>query len=168
MSDLWSTPQALFDKLHAEFNFELDVCALPENKKCPVFFSPAQDGLSQEWETSNQWERSIWMNPPYGREIEKWMAKAYDTSRMGYTVVCLIPNRSNAPWWHDYVMKAHEIRFVKHKVAFDVPQTVEYEKQDPGVPFWGSVIVVFRGSILPDFIECKVSTYMQPRHEVSL
>lgn len=155
MSDLWATPQALFDKLDNEFTFRLDVCALPENAKCDQFFTPEQDGLSQFWETENQLTSSIWMNPPYGREIEKWMKKAYETSLNGYEVVALIPNRSNAPWWHEYVMKAREIRFIKHKVSF--------EGEAEGAPFWGSVIAIFGPG--KNFGPTRVSTYLQPKHE---
>src|ERR1041384_6738974 len=48
-TDLWATPQSLFDELNAEFGFTLDVCALPENAKCAAFFTPEIDGLAQEW-----------------------------------------------------------------------------------------------------------------------
>ena len=60
-TDIWATPQDFFDKLNAVFKFDLDVCALPENAKCERFFSPADDGLKQEW------TGTCWMNPPYGR-----------------------------------------------------------------------------------------------------
>jgi len=33
-TDLWETPQLLFDQLNEEFNFDIDVCALAENAKC--------------------------------------------------------------------------------------------------------------------------------------
>ena len=68
-TDLWATPQEFFDELDNEFHFETDVCALPENAKCKRYFTPQQDGLSQEW------VGVCWMNPPYGREISKWMKK---------------------------------------------------------------------------------------------
>jgi phage N-6-adenine-methyltransferase len=153
MSDEWATPQVLFDKLDAEFCFRLDVCATDENAKCAIYWTKEDNGLEQSWTASA--EGSVWMNPPYGREIEKWMNKAYETSLAGDTVVALIPNRSNAPWWHEYVMKANEIRFIKHKVSF--------EGEAEGVPFWGSVIAVFRpfGSYRPPL----VTTYLQPKHE---
>jgi phage N-6-adenine-methyltransferase len=128
---VWSTPQKLFDKLDAEFGFTLDVCATRDNHKCPAYFSPDKNGLNQPWHSA-----TCWMNPPYGYGISAWMKKAWDSSLLGATVVALIPNRSNAPWWHDYVMHAHEIRFVRKKVPF-----VGTKK---GVPFWGSCIVVFR------------------------
>ena len=48
-TDMWSTPQDFFDKLDAEFHFNLDVCATPENAKCSRFFTKEQDGLKQSW-----------------------------------------------------------------------------------------------------------------------
>lgn len=48
-TDLWATPQDFFDKLNQEFDFTLDVCALPENAKCEKYYSPEIDGLSQQW-----------------------------------------------------------------------------------------------------------------------
>jgi DNA N-6-adenine-methyltransferase (Dam) len=48
-ADLWSTPQDFFNRLDAEFHFTLDACAIVENAKCDRYFTPAQDGLQQEW-----------------------------------------------------------------------------------------------------------------------
>ena len=43
------TPEYLFKRLSAIFNFTLDVCALPENAKCKAFYTPDDDGLSNPW-----------------------------------------------------------------------------------------------------------------------
>jgi phage N-6-adenine-methyltransferase len=94
---IWETPQPFFDRLHTEFAFDLDVCALPINAKCPRFFTPEIDGLAQEW------TGVCWMNPPYGREIREWIRKAYESAQSGATVVCLIPARTDSAWWHTYV-----------------------------------------------------------------
>lgn len=48
-TDQWATPQSFFDKLNSEFNFDLDTCAIPENAKCDRYFTPQDDGLSQDW-----------------------------------------------------------------------------------------------------------------------
>ncbi|MBM7592275.1 DNA N-6-adenine-methyltransferase [Brevibacillus fulvus] len=110
-TDLWETPQDFFDKLNEEFGFELDVCALPENAKCERYFTPDTNGLAQEW------TGVCWMNPPYGRQIGKWVQKAYESSLKGATVVCLVPARTDARWWHDYCMKG-EIRLVRGRLKF--------------------------------------------------
>lgn len=131
-TDLWSTPQDLFDSLDIEFEFTLDVCASAVNAKCPKFFTVDDDGLSKEW-TGN-----CWMNPPYGREIGKWMRKAYESSLAGATVVCLIPSRTDTAWWHDFVMKASEIRYVRGRLKFGGVKG--------SAPF-ASSIVVFRPKV---------------------
>ena len=73
----YETPQDLFDRLHAEFNFNLDVCALENTAKCKTYFTPEIDGLKQDW------IGTCWMNPPYGREIGIWLKKAYEESLNG-------------------------------------------------------------------------------------
>lgn len=109
----WETPQDLFDRLHQEHKFTLDVCALPENSKCTDFFDPEIDGLAQEW------SGVCWMNPPYGREIKKWIQKAFESVESGdcERVVCLLPARTDTAWWHDYVMKG-EIEFIRGRLKF--------------------------------------------------
>lgn len=111
-TDMWETPQHVFDELNQEFRFDVDVCATKENAKCATFFSPEMDGLKQEW------EGTCWMNPPYGRQIHLWVKKAYESSlKNGVTVVCLLPARTDTKWWHDYCMEG-EIRFIKGRLKF--------------------------------------------------
>ena len=76
-TDMWATPQRFFDELDREFHFELDVCATPENAKCRRFYTKEQDGLAQPW------TGQVWCNPPYGREIGKWVKKAFETAAGG-------------------------------------------------------------------------------------
>lgn len=45
----WSAPQDPFKTLDAEFSFELDVCATPENAKCLRYYPRREDGLAQPW-----------------------------------------------------------------------------------------------------------------------
>lgn len=108
-TDLWGTPQDLFDKLDAEFHFDLDVCAMPENAKCEQYYTPEQDGLVQEW------TGTCWCNPPYGRQIGKWVKKA---SECGTTVVMLIPARTDTKWFHDYIYGKAEVRFLRGRIKF--------------------------------------------------
>ena len=127
----WATPQELFDRLNAQYHFETDVCATAENAKCGKFYTKEQDGLKQEW-------RGVcWMNPPYGKEIGKWMEKAYTESRTaGATVVCLVPARTDTAWWHDYAMKGN-ITFLRGRLKFGGCKN--------NAPF-PSAIVVFDGN----------------------
>lgn len=112
-TDLWATPQDFFDKLNEEFNFTVDVCATKENAKCALFYTKEQDGLKQKW------EGVIWCNPPYGREIGKWVSKAFYSSKLNNsTIVMLLPARTDTKWFHDYIYGKSEIRFIKGRLKF--------------------------------------------------
>lgn len=130
--DAWSTPQDLFDALDAEFHFTLDPCASHNTAKCTRYFTIEDDGLAQGW------DGVVFMNPPYGRKIGDWVAKAYQESRRGATVVCLIPARTDTAYWHDYVMRADEVRFIRGRLHFGG----EHERTAHNAPF-PSAIVVF-------------------------
>lgn len=131
-TDMWFTPQEFFDKLDQEFNFTLDVCAIPENAKCERFFTPEMNSLKQEW------TGVCWCNPPYGRELGKWVEKAYIASTYGTTVVMLIPARTDTQWFHKYIYNKEnvEIRFVKGRLKFG--------RQKNAAPF-PSMVVIFKG-----------------------
>jgi hypothetical protein len=77
------------------------------------------------------------MNPPYGRQIGKWIKKAYESAQGGATVVCLVPSRTDTAWWHDYCMKG-EIRFIRGRLYFKR----NGERSDAPFP---SAVVVFKG-----------------------
>ncbi len=124
----WETPQFLFDGLNAEFRFELDVCATEDNAKCNRYFGEQDDGLAQIW------EGVCWMNPPYGRQIERWMKKAFESAREGALVVCLVPARTDTRWWHKYAMRG-EIRYLRGRLRFGSSAN--------SAPF-PSAVVVFR------------------------
>ena len=108
----WYTPRDLFTKLNLEYNFTLDPCATPENALCSKYFTKDIDGLTQDWSKD-----IVFMNPPYGREIGKWIKKAYEESQKGAVVVCLIPSRTDTAYWHDYVMKG-KITFIRGRLKF--------------------------------------------------
>ena len=107
----WETPHEFFKKYDDIYHFNLDVCANENNNKCTRYFTKKEDGLKQKW------EGTCWMNPPYGREIYKWMEKAYLSSQEGATVVCLVPSRTDTQWWHDYAIKG-DIEFIKGRLKF--------------------------------------------------
>ena len=113
-TDNWATPQNFFDKLNAEFHFDLDVCADESNHKCDKYYTKEQDGLAMPW------KGIVWCNPPYGREIGQWVRKGLFASVSGATVVMLIPARTDTKWFHDYIYKRDnvEIRFVKGRLKF--------------------------------------------------
>lgn len=132
----WPTPAEFFEKCSERFGpFDLDVCATAENAKCSKFISPKEDSLSLPW------SGVCWMNPPYGRDIKLWVAKACKEVLEGRAerVVCLLPSRTDTKWWHEIVQPyASRIEFVKGRIKF------EGAKESAPFP---SVIVVFSRAI---------------------
>lgn len=112
-SNEWTTPKELFDMLDSEFGFTLDPCCTHESAKCDKYYTIDTDGLSQDWSKD-----VVFMNPPYGREIGKWVEKAYRECLNGAVVVCLIPSRTDTKYWHKYIFPNAEIRFMKGRICF--------------------------------------------------
>jgi phage N-6-adenine-methyltransferase len=108
----WETPQDFFATWDATFHFTLDVAAQPDNAKCPRYFTPEDDGLMQPW------EGVCWMNPPYGKTIGQWVAKAYESAQQGATVVCLLPARTDTKWWQRYCVSPAKVEFVSGRLTF--------------------------------------------------
>jgi len=128
----WATPYDLFDELNAEFGFTLDVCAEEWNAKCKRYFTIETNGLTSSWGNN-----ICFMNPPYGRNIKFWMQKAVEEWKLGATVVCLVPSRTDTAWWHDYSMQG-KIRFLRGRIKFVHPDGSTKD----AAPF-PSAIVVF-------------------------
>ncbi|MBQ1450880.1 MAG: adenine methyltransferase [Eggerthellaceae bacterium] len=123
----WSTPRDLFDELDAEFHFDLDVASTDENALCEKHYTKDDDGLS------NEWTGSVWCNPPYGREIGKWMRKAAESNWGGVTV-CLVPARTDTAWWHEWIVgHATEVRFIRGRLKFGGSES--------GAPFPSAIVV---------------------------
>lgn len=112
-TDNWATPLDFFQKIDEVFEFTTDVCASHDNHKCENYFTKGDDGLNKKW------EGVCWMNPPYGREISKWIEKAYVSGESGTTVVCLIPSRTDTAYMHKFIFShAKYVGFVKGRLKF--------------------------------------------------
>lgn len=107
----WSTPADLFKELNNIFHFDLDACADAHHAKCSRYFTKEQNALNQRW------EGTVFMNPPYGREIAAFMREAYEESVLGATVVCLVPSRTDMDWWHRYA-KRGQVIYLRGRLRF--------------------------------------------------
>lgn len=114
-TDEWATPKLFFEELNKEFGFTLDPCSTKENHKCKKYYTKDDNGLSKAWGGER-----VYCNPPYGREIIKWVEKAYLENKNNNTfVVMLLPARTDTKWFHNYIYKKHEIRFIKGRLKFN-------------------------------------------------
>jgi phage N-6-adenine-methyltransferase len=110
----WATPPEWFQYLDLEFGFTLDPCCHHETAKCKKHFTPEEDGLKQTWAGER-----VFMNPPYGRDLSRWMKKAYEEARNNDAlVVCFVPARVDTEWWHTCAAKG-EVRFPRGRVWFE-------------------------------------------------
>ena len=110
--DDWETPQKLLDELNKEFNFTVDVASSDNNYKVNKHYTIKENGL-----THNSNHERVWCTLPYGRTIEKWVEKAWNSSAL---VVMLLPVRTDTKWFHKYIYKKDivEIRFIKGRLKF--------------------------------------------------
>ena len=129
-TDEWETPQDLFDRLDEEFHFTLDVCSTDENAKCAKHYTKADDGLIRDWSGE-----TVWCNPPYGREMPKWVRKCFKHFSGGGTAVMLLPARTDTRVFHEYIYGKAEIRFLKGRLRFSNARV--------NAPF-PSMIVIYR------------------------
>lgn len=103
VSEEWITPPDLFNKLNEEFHFELDPCTNKDNPLHTKFYFTREDnGLEKSWQGS-----SIYINPPYNKEIPKWIEKT--VYELGVNpeinkVVMLLPSRTDTSWMHQYIL----------------------------------------------------------------
>lgn len=110
--DDWETPQDLFDKLNTEFHFTLDAAASDTNHKCEHYYTIEDNALQKDW------DRSTFVNPPYGKDLGKWVEKCFREAKKGNTVVMLVFARTDTKWFHDYVYHKAEIRFLRGRLKF--------------------------------------------------
>jgi phage N-6-adenine-methyltransferase len=129
----WATPPELFAALDARFGpFTLDPCATPDNAKCARYYTREQDGLAQPW------GGRVFVNPPYGREAGRWVARAWQAVAYGEAelAVLLLKAATETSWWHDYAGRG-EVEFLPGRVRFGGARD--------GAPF-PSAVVVFRNA----------------------
>lgn len=114
--DDWETPQQLFDALDAKWHFTLDPCSTHENAKCKHHYTSEEDGLAQSWAGE-----VVFCNPPYGRDMYKWVKKCHDEAANA-TVVMLIPARTDTRYFHDFIYKKPytEIEFFRGRLKYEV------------------------------------------------
>ena len=141
----WETPQDLFDQLDKQYHFTLDAASSDENAKCRKHFTKRDDSLTQNWGG-----HTVWLNPPYGRQIGRWVQKAFQESQKpNTTVVCLLPARTDTAWFHDYCVHGR-ISFIRGRVRFS--------GCDHNAPF-PSMVVVFDGKCPCDALQCATIAF---------
>jgi phage N-6-adenine-methyltransferase len=121
---------------------DLDPCSNLGEPNVPAahHFTSADDGLAHEW------IGRVYMNPPYGREIDAWIEKLCFEHAAGRTTaaIALLPARPDTQWF--YRLRDHLCCFVSGRLTFignddpaPFPSVVVYLGEDIGAfyhAFW--------------------------------
>jgi phage N-6-adenine-methyltransferase len=143
----WETPPEVMKAFHDVFGkFDLDPCAIDSTRKAAVCFREGVNGLDEAW-----WGK-VFVNPPYGRKwTQAWIRKCHEEVAEGRAdlVVALLASRTDTPGWHDHIMEATHVIFVRGRIRFVGAQH--------SAPF-PSVIVVWQKGLLgcPQYGKIKI------------
>lgn len=138
----WETPDELLElvrKVSPTGRIGLDPASCDGNPTgAEVYYTPTNDGLSLPWAGFGL----VYLNPPYGREIPYWIAKATGEHSTGAEIVALLPARTDTGWFNLVSSLADELCFLRGRLTFKgatapapFPSVVAY---------WGDRAKVFR------------------------
>ena len=136
----YGTPRKLYDELNNEFHFDLDPCTTTDNPlQTPYYYTKEHDGLKEPW------SRTVFVNPPYGKDTVKWIEKAWHEIHFAKTelVVMLLPARTDVKWFHTYIYNKPnvEVRFIRGRLRFITTMGINNTAPFP------SMLVIFRGNV---------------------
>lgn len=107
--DEWLTPPAMIKELGP---FDLDPCS-PIIRPWPTatkHYTREDDGLTKPW------RGYVWLNPPYGAETWKWLARLSDHDPGG---IALVFARTDTRGFHETVFgKASSVLFLRGRLRF--------------------------------------------------
>jgi DNA N-6-adenine-methyltransferase (Dam) len=74
------TPIDKYREWDKEFHFNTYPCTTSDNPlEAKYFYTKEQDGLNPK----NKWIPPVFINPPYGRELPKWVKRAAMEAQIG-------------------------------------------------------------------------------------
>lgn len=137
--DYWQTPPALFTALAAEFRFQLDAAASPENTLCCQYITEKENTLTTDWRQYMVSERGYaWLNPPYSN-ITPFVRKAAAEADLVGTVM-LVPADISVGWFAEALESVSEVRFITAgRIHFVNPVTGRTKAYNPK----GSMLLIW-------------------------
>jgi len=102
-TDTWLTPLELIQSLG---QFDIDPCGFPGHATAKKLICVPEDGLTCEW------KGRVWLNPPYGKQIGKWLNKLENHGNG----VALVFARTDTQWFQS--LKPDMIFLIKGRIAF--------------------------------------------------
>ena len=115
----YETPWELIRAVEKRFGqLTIDLAATEANRKCPVFISPEQNSLGEQW--GERVVGTAWLNPPFG-DITPWALKC--AAWLGYRspgsiIIMLTPASVGSNWWRDCVHNRSQVFFLNGQIKF--------------------------------------------------
>ncbi len=166
----YGTPWALYWELERRYGgggFTLDPCAEPWSAKCDHFFTVDDDGLAQDWLVQNETGLLIpsrtFFNPPFD-DIGAWMEKACREfhAKRAERVCALVPNRTEATWYHEIVKPWARVIDIEGRVNFLIPpELIGTEDEPSDANFEGSMVVLFEPTL-------RAADYRDPKPSITV
>jgi transcriptional regulator with XRE-family HTH domain len=120
----WTSPVWLANALsEAVGGFDLDPCAATTDRrrarvKAKILLTEADDGLSVNWRGTSRGTSKVFVNPPYGRGIARWVLKCLHEAQRGCTVVALMPARPDTNYWHRFIAGHADVFMLRGRLKF--------------------------------------------------
>lgn len=130
--DSWNTPECVLELVRkvAGGHIGFDPCPNDESIVDPIGHTQGRDGLEMDWSGCGL----VYANPPYGREIEKWVRRCHEYGTAGTEVVALLPARTDARWFN-YAWTADALCFWRGRLRFiGAPSSAPFPSV---VAYWG-------------------------------
>lgn len=138
----WLTPPDILKSLGP---FDLDPCAPVTSpwRIAAKHYTRLDDGLAKEW------FGRVWLNPPYGRETHRWLARLADHGNG----IALIFARTETCQFFDYVWPtASAVMFLKGRLHFHRPDG-RRAPRNAGAP---SVLVAYGRNNVAALQSCRL------------
>ena len=131
----WNTPQNVLDLVRAVGTIGLDPCSNAGSIVGATASLNGRDETDSGLTCSWRCDRLAFLNPPYGREIGKWLAKCSEEASRGAEIIALLPARPDTAWWQDHAAKADAICFWRGRLTFlGAPSPAPFPS---AVVYWG-------------------------------
>lgn len=148
-SEHWCTPEDFLERVRQVNSIYLDPCSnVFSTVRAKKKVTPPQDGLTVPWTCDPVNDGLVYVNPPYGKALPKWVKKAaHEALENDCEIIMLTPSRTDTRWFHDGILSsADALCFVKGRLKFI--DGVTGLKSNPAtfpslVTYWGRNIDLF-------------------------
>jgi len=109
----WYTPPRIFDAIGLPFDVDV---ASPGASVVP--WIPAMRHITaKENGLCSPWHGRVWLNPPYGSDTPRWVARFAEHDRDDGGLM-LVFARTDTAWFHDHADAFDAVLFIRGRISF--------------------------------------------------